>query len=167
MRAIRGRLGLVGHQGAILGDGIAGRAPAADEHSALALVGHDILHALAGPVALGLGDRAQDGEHQLGNPVAGQVAAEVDHVQADAAALEGRPAPPGRRRMTTSRGWSTSSSLRPSGRSVSGLPLLFFSAFEGAEDHHDAASVQRYGTGQEYSPGHLICAQPHQSLLAL
>jgi hypothetical protein len=43
---------------------------------------------LAGVVALRLGDRREDREHQLADTVAGHVAAEVDHVQRDAARLE-------------------------------------------------------------------------------
>ena len=45
--------------------------------------------ALAGVVALRLSHSGQDGEHQLRHAVAGDVASQVDHVQADAAPLHG------------------------------------------------------------------------------
>ena len=41
-----------------------------------------------GPVALGLGHGGQDREDQLGDAVAGRVAAQVDHVQRDTALLQ-------------------------------------------------------------------------------
>jgi len=39
-------------------------------------------------VTLGFGDGRQDGEHQLGYTIAGDIAAEVDHMQSDAAVLQ-------------------------------------------------------------------------------
>jgi hypothetical protein len=48
----------------------------------------DIADALADPIAFRFGDRGKDREHQLRDAVAGDVAAEVDHVQADLARLQ-------------------------------------------------------------------------------
>ena len=47
-----------------------------------------VANALADAVTLVLGDSAQDREHQLADAIAADIAAEVDHVQADAVLLE-------------------------------------------------------------------------------
>jgi hypothetical protein len=47
------------------------------------LVALHLCHALADAVALGFGNGRQDGEHQLADAVARQVAAEIEHVECD------------------------------------------------------------------------------------
>jgi hypothetical protein len=54
----------------------------------VAVVGLYVTNTFTNAVALGLGDGRRDRDDELANALAGHVAAEVDHVQADAVTLQ-------------------------------------------------------------------------------
>jgi hypothetical protein len=78
----------IGHEPAIVADTKAKREFTSEIPVALALIPLHLRNALTDAVALGLGHRGENSEHQLADAVARHVAAQVDHVQADVSGLE-------------------------------------------------------------------------------
>jgi hypothetical protein len=81
-------LGLVRHQLAVVAQPVAERYRAAEIPAASLLVGLHLSDALSNAISLGLSEGCGDRQEQLADPVARDVAAQVEQVQLDAPAFQ-------------------------------------------------------------------------------